>query len=283
MLKKHKTPLRYPGGKSRAMKTLDGYFPHLGSMNEYYEPFLGGGSAAIFVSKKYPHLRMRVNDLFVPLYIFWTQLQKNTKDLHEALIEIRTKNDTPDLMREQMPLSKDIVRSNDSSQFERAVHFFIVNKCSFGGLGLSGGFSESSSIANFSINNINNLLVYGDIISNWEITNLSYEKVLEEAGENSFVYLDPPYDLGKDSSLYGDNGSMHKKFDHDLFAENCIKCPANQLISYNNDQEIIDRYNGWNFDTFDLTYTMRSVGEYSKSQKDRKELVMYNYDIPNYF
>jgi DNA adenine methylase len=283
MLKKYKTPLRYPGGKSRAVKILDGYFPHLGMMKEYYEPFLGGGSVAMFVSKRYPHLKMRVNDLFIPLYSFWVQLQSNPKELHEALLEIRNTNNTPEMMREQMPLSRDIVRSNDSSQFERAVHFFVVNRCSFSGLGLTGGFSEISSINCFTINSINNLLVYGDIISNWEITNLSYEKVLEEAGENSFVYLDPPYDLGKDSALYGDNGSMHKEFDHDLFAENCIKCPAKQLISYNNDQSIIDRYKGWNIDTFDLTYTMLSVGDYGENQKDRKELIMYNYDIPNYF
>lgn len=282
-LKKFKTPLRYPGGKSRAMKFLEGYFPHLGMMKEYYEPFLGGGSVAMFVSKRYPHLKMRVNDLFIPLYSFWVQLQSNPKELHEALMEIRNTNNTPDMMREQMPLSKKIVRSPESSQFELAVHFFVVNKCSFGGLGLSGGFSETSSIRNFTINSINSLPVYSEIMSNWEITNLSYEKVLEEAGEDAFVYLDPPYDLGKESSLYGDNGSMHRKFDHDLFAENCIRCPAKQLISYNNDQSIIDRYKGWNIDTFDLTYTMRTDGEYGENQKDRKELVMYNYDIPNYF
>jgi len=282
-LKKYKTPLRYPGGKSRAMRALEYYFPHLGNMQEYYEPFLGGGSVAIFVSKRYPHLRMRVNDLFIPLYSFWVQLQNNSQDLHEALTEIRIKNNTPEMMKQQMPLSKEIVRSSDSSQFDRAVHFFVVNKCSFGGLGLSGGFSESSSINNFNTSTIDKLLVYSKIISHWEITNLSYEKVLEEASEDSFVYLDPPYDLGKESALYGDNGSMHRKFDHDQFAENCVSSPAKQLISYNNEQSIIDRYKGWNIDTFDLTYTMRTVGEYGENQKDRKELVMYNYDISNYF
>ena len=42
-LKRLKTPLRYPGGKSRATKQLDGYFPHLGNYTDYREPFLGGG------------------------------------------------------------------------------------------------------------------------------------------------------------------------------------------------------------------------------------------------
>ena len=30
---------------------------------------------------------------------------------------------------------------------------------------------------------------------------------------------------------------------------------------------------------FDLTYTMRSVGTYMRDQKDRKELMLFNYDI----
>ena len=37
-----KTPLRYPGGKSRAIKKMAPYFPNLGEYDEYREPFLGG-------------------------------------------------------------------------------------------------------------------------------------------------------------------------------------------------------------------------------------------------
>ncbi len=284
-IKQHKTPLRYPGGKSRAMKYLEEYFPHVGNMKEYYEPFLGGGSVAIFVTKKFPHLRMRVNDLFVPLYQFWDNLQNNTKELHQGVMDFRLTNNTPDSIKENIAEYRKIIRSSETSSLDRAIYWYIINKCSFGGLGLSGGFSESSSISNFTIKIIDDLLVYSQIISNWEITNYSYETVMEEANEDSFVYLDPPYDLDKQNSsgLYGDNGSMHNKFDHVLFAENCLKCPAKQLVSYNNEQEIIDRYPNWNANTYDLTYTMRSVAEYGQMQKDRKELVLYNYDILNRF
>ena len=284
-LKKLKTPLRYPGGKSRATKQLEQYFPHVGNVKEYYEPFLGGGSVAIFVSKRFPHLRMRVNDLFVPLYQFWDNLQNNTKELHQGVMDFRLTNDTPNSIKENMAEYRKIIRSSETSSLDRAIYWYIINKCSFGGLGMSGGFSESASLTNFTIKSIDDLFVYSQIISNWEITNYDYEKVMEEANEDSFVYLDPPYDLNKQNSsgLYGDNGSMHNKFDHALFAKNCVKCPAKQLVSYNNEQEIIDRYPNWSVETFDLTYTIRSVGDYSKDQKKRKELVMWNYDIPNRF
>ena len=43
-----KTPLRYPGGKSRACKKMDPFFPDLSDYDEYREPFLGGGSVMHF-------------------------------------------------------------------------------------------------------------------------------------------------------------------------------------------------------------------------------------------
>ena len=55
-MKSLKTPLRYPGGKSRACTKMDVYIPDLRDYKEYREPFLGGGSVAIYITKKYPHL-----------------------------------------------------------------------------------------------------------------------------------------------------------------------------------------------------------------------------------
>ena len=45
-----KTPLRYPGGKSRAVTKMDQYFPDLRNYVEFREPFLGGGSVALHIS-----------------------------------------------------------------------------------------------------------------------------------------------------------------------------------------------------------------------------------------
>ena len=92
-----------------------------------------------------------------------------------------------------------------------------------------------------------------------------------------FMYLDPPYDI-KDN-LYGRKGSMHKGFDHDKFAKDCDKYSIPMMVSYNSDQLVKDRFKGWNAAEFDLTYTMRSVGEYMRDQKGRKELLLMNYDI----
>jgi DNA adenine methylase len=70
---------------------------------------------------------------------------------------------------------------------------------------------------------------------------------------------------------------MHKAFDHDKFAADCAANDMDQLVSYNSDQLVKDRFKNWNAAEFDLTYTMRSVGEYMRDQKQRKELLVFNY------
>jgi DNA adenine methylase len=72
---------------------------------------------------------------------------------------------------------------------------------------------------------------------------------------------------------------MHKGFDHDKFASDCDTNNVDQLVSYNSDQLVKDRFKNWNAAEFDLTYTMRSVGEYMREQKDRKELLLMNYEL----
>jgi DNA adenine methylase len=72
---------------------------------------------------------------------------------------------------------------------------------------------------------------------------------------------------------------MHKGFDHDQFATDCDRFISPQLVSYNSSQLIKERFGGWQTGEFDLTYTMRSVGEYMREQKERKELVLFNYGI----
>ena len=272
-----KTPLRYPGGKSRACVKMDPYFPDLREYTEFREPFIGGGSVAIHVTKKYPHLKVWVNDLYEPLVNFWQQLQMFGPEMKDRLQELKSEHPDPDSAKRLFLESKEYL--NDESNLDslrRVVSFYVVNKCSFSGLTESSSFSKQASDSNFSMRGIEKLPGYSEIIANWRITNYSYDYLLSEQ-DSTFVYLDPPYDI-KDN-LYGKKGSMHKGFDHDKFAADCSTCSMPQLVSYNSDQLVKDRFTDWNAAEFDLTYTMRSVGEYMREQKERKELLLFNYEI----
>ena len=275
-MKSLKTPLRYPGGKSRACTKLDQFFPDLRDYKEYREPFLGGGSVAIHITKKYPHLQVWVNDLYEPLVNFWKTLQDDGYALYKRLQELKSRYPDRGSAKGLFLEAKELVNDDSISPLYRACAFYVINKCSFSGLTESSSFSAQASDNNFSMRGIEKLTGYSEIIKNWKITNLRYQELLSDDKE-TFLYLDPPYEIG--SNLYGKKGSMHKGFDHDGFATICDRFTSPQLISYNSSQLIKDRFKEYKTGEFDLTYTMRSVGEYMREQKERKELLLFNYEI----
>ena len=277
-MKSLKTPLRYPGGKSRAVTKMDQYFPDFRNYAEFREPFLGGGSVALYVTKKYPHLKITVNDLYEPLINFWVQLQQFGDELTDKIRQYKSTHPEPDSARELFNNSKGVINDKSLDIIERAAAFYIVNKCSFSGLTESSSFSAQASNNNFSMRGIERLPEYSSLISSWHINQYSYEYLMEnDIHDSLFVYLDPPYDI-KDN-LYGRKGSMHKGFDHDRFASDCDKhSDIHMLVSYNSDQLVRDRFKNWKAVEYAHTYTFRSVGEYMRDQQERKELLLLNYN-----
>ena len=275
-----KTPLRYPGGKSRACTKMGQFFPDLRDYTEFREPFLGGGSVAIHVSKMYPHLKIWVNDLYEPLVNFWMNLQMFGDELSKDLKNLKIAHCNQDSARCLFDVMKETINDKEKIDLDRAVAFYVVNKCSFSGLTESSSFSPQASDSNFSMRGIEKLPEYQEIISNWHINSYSYEHLLGyKPHDGLFMYLDPPYDI-KDN-LYGKKGAMHKSFDHDKFAADCdVHNNIKMLISYNSDQLVKDRFKNWKASEFKLTYTMRSVGDYMKDQQERKELLLFNYELP---
>jgi len=274
-IKSLKTPLRWPGGKSRACTIIDPYFPDLRNYDEFREPFLGGGSVAIHITKKYPFLNIWVNDLYEPLVNFWKQLQMFGTELKTELSGYKLSHCNPELAKELFVNCKEKINDSSLSNLDRAIAFYIVNKCSFSGLTESSSFSPQASNANFSLRGIEKLPEYSKLISKWRITNYSYDYLMD-GKQSTFMYLDPPYDI-KDN-LYGNKGSMHKGFDHDKFSVDCDSNHMDMMVSYNSNQLVKDRFKNWTAAEFDLTYTMRSVGEYMRDQKQRKELLLFNYN-----
>ena len=51
-----KSPLRYSGGKSRAIKHILAQLPD--SFREFREPFVGGVSVFIYLKQKFPRLKI---------------------------------------------------------------------------------------------------------------------------------------------------------------------------------------------------------------------------------
>jgi len=280
MFKDLKTPLRYPGGKSRATKFLFARerMP-VDTIKEYREPFLGGGSCALAFSMRYPDVPVWVNDKYYNLYCFWKTVQSSPNELVEKLCKVKddlSSSDDPlqshldyyHVMREGLSTAED--------PFEIAWQFYIMNRCSFSGLGEStGSFSKDAVRDLFNHNQIRKLLKYSHVISGWKITNTDYSDLLD-GDKSTFVFADPPYDIN--SFIYGNNGDMHDTFCHKRFHDDIDSSESMVMITYNSNETLKEAYHNWKQLEWDLTYTMHSGKKYREDEHNRKELLLWNYE-----
>ena len=280
-IKSLKTPLRYPGGKSKAIKTLSQWYPKI--ISEYREPFIGGGSIAIDITKSNPDIPVWINDLYVPLYNFWVQLRDRGEELSERVREEKQRTldagDSDKVTEKAKELFNKYKEEIDTyNDFEKAVAFFIMNKCSYSGLTENSTFSPTASNSNFSLVGADKLSEFSELIKHWKITNIDYSEVMKAHGsDNTFVFLDPPYDI-KDF-LYGKNREMHKSFDHDRFADDVYNCIHKFMITYNVNDRLMELYKNYNLKEWKLRYSMAHRGDKGTDENVKTELLVTNYSI----
>lgn len=267
-----KSPLRYPGGKSKAINQIIEYLPE--SFSEFREPFVGGGSVFIYLKQKFPNLKIWINDLNRELFLFWKFAQS---DLCEIVKEIRhIKNEYTDgrLLFKELTT----VDINQLSDFERAVRFFVLNRITFSGTVESGGFSQEAFHKRFTNSSIDRLEKLESILSkDIVITNLDYSELLYTPGEKVFLFLDPPYFVATKSKLYGKGGNLHTSFEHQKFAEVLKQCHHDWLITYDDSPQIRENFSWANIFEWELQYGMNNYKQ-SNAAKG-KELFITNYTI----
>ena len=88
---KNKSPLRYPGGKTRACKKLDKILCNnninIKTCSTIVSPFFGGGSFEFYLQNKY-NKQIEANDKFTPLYNFWNQVKTNKDNLCKEITRL---------------------------------------------------------------------------------------------------------------------------------------------------------------------------------------------------
>jgi len=246
----NKSPLRYPGGKTRACKILDivlnEYF-NITKFDNLISPFFGGGSFELYLQNKY-NLKILCNDKFYPLYNFWLNCKNNKEQLCTELYKYINTIEKKDFdhFRKIIMVESDI--------FKQSVIYFILNRCSFSGSTLSGGFSLEASKKRFtksSIDRINNLN-----LENINIYNLDFEDFINKFDNNlNIIFLDPPYYLKNKSNLYGNNGDMHESFDHNKLYL-CLIKKNNWIMTYNNCDYIKNLYKDFKIIETNWSYSM---------------------------
>lgn len=223
---KSKSPLRYPGGKTRACKILDTILKEHFDVSQFdnlVSPFFGGGSFEIHLQNQYD-FNIIANDKFTPLYNFWNTCKTDKKRLCKRLAKQLNMVDKEEFTR----LRKGIMEESDG--FQQSIVFFVINRCSFSGATLSGGFSPDSSKNRFTESSIDNIKQLN--LSSYQFFNLDFKKFINDnQGEKNLMFLDPPYYLNKGNTLYGNNGDLHEAFDHKRLYK-CLSTKKNWIMTY---------------------------------------------------
>ena len=135
-----------------------------------------------------------INDLYVPLYNFWVQLRDRGQDLSESVREQKEKMLESGTQEEKDKFAKGLLFNQYAAEidtydnFQKAVAFFMMNKCSYSGLTENSSFSRTAANSNFSLVGADKLAQFSQLIKNWKITNIDYSEVMNADGpENTFV------------------------------------------------------------------------------------------------
>jgi DNA adenine methylase len=265
------TPLRYPGGKSKA---LDRILPHIpAAMGEFREPFVGGGSVFLAVKKLFGNRigKYWINDLNADLAAFWRHLKTQPEPLIDQICAF--KENYPDGRELHRFLTDE---QNMRSDFDRAVRFFIMNRITFSGVVDSGGYSQQAFDSRFTPSSIERLSIASYYLGdNVEVTQGDYEVVLQAPGENVFIFLDPPYWSATASKLYGVKGDLHTSFEHERFADNMRRCPHRWLITYDDSPKIRELFSFAHIIEWELQYGMNNFKQATAAKG--REIFIKNY------
>jgi len=274
------SPLRYPGGKSRAVKILDKYIPE--ETQKIVSPFFGGGSFENYLSLK-GH-EVRGYDFCLPLSDFWNAYINRKQDLFERMeklseLILQPKYWDVDRKSDERLEQKDLystwseIALNSEDSFERGLHYFALNRCAFSGLTLIAGPMSTKWI---------NTKIGPKALSNLEkipfqVKSVDYMSCFDsiEKHRDDFLYLDPPYIMEtKDKeAIYGNKGDMHIGFDHVLLRDLLAKHKGRWVLSYLNVPETHELYSRFRIEEETWTYTMKPGQDRPKG----KEVVITNF------
>jgi DNA adenine methylase len=266
-----KSPLRYPGGKQKAISQIARYIPQ--KFQEFREPFVGGGAVLFHILRNQPQMPCWINDINRELYCFWSAVQTNLPELVARVQQIKLAAQDGKLLFNQL-VTADLETLNI---LERAVRFFVLNRITFSGTIESGGYSQASFTGRFTESSIKRLADLAGCLEQTQITNLDYGDLLQAEGKDVFIFLDPPYLSKTHSMLYGRKGILHKGFDHDRFAQLMSQCHHQWLITYDDCPEVRANFADYYIYEWELQYGMNNYKQ--PKAKKGKELFISNYAV----
>lgn len=256
-MSRHKTPLRYPGGKQRLSPFVCevlGANDLLGG--EYAEPYAGGGGVGIelLLTDKISHFHL--NDSCVAIYSFWRSILNDTDNFCRRIME------TPLTVEEWLRQKEIVSRPDEFDQLDVGFGTFYLNRCNRSGIiaggGLIGGLHQSGEwrmdVRFPHARLVDRIKAIASKKAAITVTSLDAEDFITELipilPERLLVYFDPPY-YEKAERLYFNHYAPR---DHRRIARAIQKLNCNWMVSYDNVAPIRNLYRRPKQFVFSLQY-----------------------------
>lgn len=270
------SPLRYPGGKtsySNLMETLI-------ELNElgncvFVEPFAGGAGAALNLLFREKVSSLILNDLDFSIYSFWKAILYYTEEFIKLIY------DTPISIIEWRKQKKIYMSEKDDSLTLGFATFFLnrTNRAGILSANPIGGITQDGNYkidARFNKNNlvekIKNIAAKKDLIRIYNQDVIIFINTLNtiHAGENLFVYFDPPY-FGKGKLLYLNHFDYKQ---HVSLHDSISKFKQPWVLSYDNSPDIAEIYK-------EYPIYQKSLRYFITKPSTAKELIISNLQMPS--
>ena len=190
--------LKWAGGKLQLIEQFENLFPH--NFRNYYEPFIGSGAVFFYVKSKLKPNKVILSDTNEELINCFCVVRDKPSELVELLLNHRKKHS------KEYYYSVRSMGSSTLDSLDRAARLIYLNKTCFNGLyrvNSKGQFNVPfGDYENPSIFDKNVLFQASQLLQGVHLQVMTFEKVLDFAGKDDFVYFDPPYiPLSKTSSF----------------------------------------------------------------------------------
>ena len=239
----HKSPLRYPGGKNCIYTFVRNLIEENNMAGiKYAEPYSGGAGLALRLLMNGLVSEIHINDLDPSIYAFWHAVLYQTDDfcswIEEVKIDIPTWEYYKQVQRE----------SDQNNEMELAKSTFFLNRTNVSGIifgGPIGGIKQMGKYkmsARFNkselIHRIQSIAALSNQIHLSNLDGLYFLDKIEQAHNDLFIYLDPPY-YKKGSFLY-----MNAFCDdnHRDLSKRVVQLHNRWMVSYDNQDFILELY-----------------------------------------
>jgi DNA adenine methylase len=229
------SPLRYPGGKTKAIGLITQYLPDQ-IPKKILSPFIGGASLEIAWANNLDDVDEIVGgDVFHPLVNFWQVILSDPDRLADELQKFKLGDDNYRAYKQILKDWYEDPTANKLTDIEAAAHFYYNMQLSYGPMFL-GWTSPGKPTTKEDYDRILQR-VREFRCPKLRVELISFEQSLVKYPEH-FVYADPPYLLGYDSTVFkaiypNQGGEHHKGFQHELFRDIMNSRSTEFIISYN--------------------------------------------------